>query len=206
MIKADVWLSAFFGREIRQVKVAADDLTQMEQLQMQGWVFIEGEILFELPLVKNQKNVTACYPATEQDLNELKPLFGSAFLHSRFRPPYFSSEENRHFYQTWAENAVKGTFDHLCLIKRSDEGELQGAITIRLEQNHQAKIGLLAVAPAFQQQGIGSLLVRAAADWAQERNIHMLHIATQTSNLKAIRLYERLGATVKSVHYWFYSR
>ncbi len=79
----------FFGREIVQVKVAANDCMQIDQLQKQGFVFVEGELEFELPLATFSENMTACRPADMADLPDLGLLFGSAFPDSRFRLPYF---------------------------------------------------------------------------------------------------------------------
>lgn len=224
MIQPDKWLSEFFGRDIVQAKVNAQDLVQIAQLQKLGFSFVEGKIEFELDLTQtsfwntNQavnnlekfaiflENQTACKIAQQHDLVELQTLFGSAFLNSRFRPPYFSLEENQRFYQTWVANAVSGQFDDICLIKRSEKGQLQGGITVKLEQNQHAKIGLLAVAPSFQQQGIGKILLNAAVIWALQQNRTKLHIATQSSNIHAIRLYQHIGAKIKAVYYWFYPK
>ncbi|RGE47997.1 hypothetical protein MHD_05830 [Mannheimia granulomatis] len=208
MITIDQWLSDFFDREIVQVKVKAEDLAQIEELQKQGFVWVEGEIEFELNLgeyAKFPEKTTACQIATPQDIEALQLLFGSAFPNSRFRPPYFSIEENQRLYQEWVTNAVKGSFDDLCLVKRNEEGEIQGGVTLRLKQN-QATIGLLAVAPKFQRQGIACELLNAAILWASKNSAELLKISTQTSNLKAIRLYQRLGAEVKAIYYWFYPR
>lgn len=204
MIKADKWLSTFFGREIVQAKVLANDFAQMTELQKQGFIFVEGEISFELNLAKFKEKKTACNVATQQDLTELRMLFASAFPQSRFRPPYFSSEENQHFYRTWISNAVEGKFDHICLIKRAKNGTILGGVTVRLEPNQQAKIGLLAVVAEFQQQGIGSELMNSAINWAKQQNAQMLTIATQTSNLTAMRFYQHLGAKPQATYYWFY--
>lgn len=204
MIIPDKWLSDFFGREIVQAKVAADDFAQIEQLQKQGFVFVEGEIAFAFELAKFSQNLTACSKATMADLPELISLFGSAFPNSRFRLPYFSIEENQRFYQTWIENAVKGEFDDICLIKRSELGQLQGAITLRLLEGKQAKIGLLAVESRFQQQGIGTELLHAAIHWARQQQAEKLLVSTQSNNLNAIRLYQSTEANLQAVYYWFY--
>ncbi|MEG9488066.1 dTDP-4-amino-4,6-dideoxy-D-galactose acyltransferase [Mannheimia indoligenes] len=204
MIRADKWLSDFFGREIVQAKVAADNFVHIDRLQKQGFIFVEGEVEFAFDLAKFSQNPTACSEAKMSDLPELISLFGSAFPNSRFRPPYFSIEENQRFYQTWIENAVKGEFDDICLIKRNELGQLQGAITVRLLAGKQAKIGLLAVEPRFQQQGIGSALLHAAIYWAKQQQVDKLFVATQSSNLKAARLYQSLGANIQAVYYWFY--
>lgn len=222
MNQPDNWLSAFFDRDIVQVKVNAKDFDQIAQLQKQGFSFVEGEIEFELDLTQisllntNQtsncleqsatflESSTACKIANQNDLIELQSLFGSAFSTSRFRPPYFSLKENQQLYQTWIINAVNGEFDHICLIKRSEKGQLQGGITLRLGENQQVKIGLLAVSPSFQQQGIGKILLNAAVIWASQQNRTKLKIVTQSSNIYAIRLYQHIGAKIKAIYYWFY--
>lgn len=203
-MKADKWLSDFFGREIIQAKLPAEDVAQIEQLQRQGFQFVEGEIEFALELANFSPKMTACTPAELSDLAELKSLFGSAFPNSRFRPSYFSRQENQRFYQKWIETAVKGEFDDICLVQKNAQGQIQGGVTVRLEQHQHAKIGLLAVAPNFQKQGIGSALLNAAASWAKQQDTKQLKIATQTSNLAAIRLYQSVGAAIQAVNYWFY--
>ncbi|HDV7284676.1 TPA: dTDP-4-amino-4,6-dideoxy-D-galactose acyltransferase [Mannheimia haemolytica] len=203
-MKPDQWLSDFFGREIVQVKVAADDFTQIARLQKQGFVLVEGELEFELALATFSENMTACRPADMADLPDLSLLFGSAFPDSRFRPPYFSREENQRFYRTWIENAVKGEFDDIGLVKCNADGQIQGAVTVRLLAEQQAKIGLLAVKSDCRQQGIGTELLNAAIAWAKQQNAKKLMITTQLSNQKAIRFYQAFGASIKAVYYWFY--
>lgn len=160
----------FFGREIVQVKVAADDFRQIARLQKQGFVLVEGELEFELALATFSENMTACRPADMADLPDLNLLFGSAFPDSRFRSPYFSREDNQRFYRTWIENAVKGKFDDIGLVQCNADGQIQGAVTVRLLAQQQAKIGLLAVKPDCRQQGIGSELLNAAIAWAKQQN------------------------------------
>ena len=67
-------------------------------------------------------------------------------------------------------------------------------------------IGLLAVVPEAQGQSIGQRLMLAAADWGRARQLERLRVATQISNLTAMRLYLRSGARLESTAYWFYRR
>ena len=46
----------------------------------------------------------------------------------------------------------------------------------------------------------------AAADWARVRQLAQLRVATQLSNLTAMRLYLRSGARLDSTAYWFYRK
>ena len=44
----------------------------------------------------------------------------------------------------------------------------------------------------------------AAVDWCRARRLTRLHVATQLSNLAAMRLYTRCGAAIDSTAYWLY--
>ncbi|MGX2950618.1 dTDP-4-amino-4,6-dideoxy-D-galactose acyltransferase [Ursidibacter sp. B-7004-1] len=227
------WESDFFGREIYQIyldeliptkdiniplfhqatsgdilyqaKILSTDLAKIDFLQAQGFRFVQGEMIFQLDLAKYTKDLTAfpsCRLATAQDLPTLKSLVATAFPNSRFRPPYFTQAENQRFYQQWIENAVKGEFDDLCLIAEQN-GELQGAVSLRYN-GEQAKIGLLAVSPEHQQQGVGKRLLHSAILQAKAQNTTQLEITTQLNNPQAIGLYQTLGAKIVAVNCWFY--
>ncbi|QIW16812.1 hypothetical protein A4G20_00625 [Pasteurellaceae bacterium RH1A] len=180
-----------------QIKIPAADQAKIQLAQAQGFNFVMGQVCFELTLAKKPPLSTAC-KAEEADLPALLEGFSTAFAGSRFCPPYFSGAENQRFYAKWLENAVKGQFDDECwLIKQGRQ--IQGLISWKREEDH-CRIGLLAVAPAFQGQGLGQALLELAA---QQTGLP-LHITTQQHNLPAIRLYEKLGGRLISSHYWFY--
>ncbi|VEI47954.1 TDP-fucosamine acetyltransferase [Actinobacillus equuli] len=50
-IAPNQWLSAFFGRDIYEIKVAAEDVERIRLVQQQGFQFVEGELDFSLSLV-----------------------------------------------------------------------------------------------------------------------------------------------------------
>lgn len=221
-VVSNQWESDFFARPIGKVnfvehltvldktefalvqaKIGSAELDKITLLQQQGFVLVEGEVDFCLALANLSPEPTACEVASEADIGELQTLFGNAFPTSRFRSPYFSTEENCRFYQTWIAKAVRGEFDHLCLIARSTSGQIKGGISLRANGN-QVRVGLLAVSPLFQGQGIARQLLTAAICWAKLQQASQLWIATQISNLPAINLYQKLGAKIHNTAYWFY--
>ncbi len=58
--------------------------------------------------------------------------------------PRYAPDDSGRFYAQWIENAVKGTFDHVCLVFRTDGGLIQGFVSLRRLTEHEARIGLLA--------------------------------------------------------------
>jgi dTDP-4-amino-4,6-dideoxygalactose transaminase len=54
-------------------------------------------------------------------------------------------------------------------------------------------IGLLAVSPKYQRQGVGRTLMRAAFQWATKHNAHLVEVGTQEENAGAMRFYASQG-------------
>ncbi|MFT4464458.1 MAG: GNAT family N-acetyltransferase [Sodalis sp. (in: enterobacteria)] len=124
-------------------------------------------------------------------------------VQSRFRAPWFSDEERQRFYAQWVENAVRGSFDHLCLVAQGPDG-IAGLVTFRDIGGQAARIGQLAVSPAARGRGTGKFLCRAALGWCRSRGFRQLRVATQTANLPALRLYLASGARVVHASHWLY--
>lgn len=198
-------------------KVAADESEKIQALQQQGFVLVAGEAELQLNLATRYVQIKALdlealfaqrqvnhQIARYSDLPELQQLFGSAFPLSRFSAPYFSIPEREQFYQHWAEQAVKGQFDDLCLIERK-AGKLQGALTLK-KQDQFTKIGLFAVAPNLTRQGVGKRLFEQAIAWAEKQETSVISVSTQLSNSTAIAFYQAQGAVLKKLYYWFYKR
>ena len=81
------------------------------------------------------------------------------------------------------------------------DGEVVGTIGLhvspRPRRQHTADLGM-AVDEAFQGRGIGSALLAAAVDLADQwLNIHRIELTVKCSNAHAIRLYERHGFEIE---------
>ncbi|MEG1691292.1 MAG: dTDP-4-amino-4,6-dideoxy-D-galactose acyltransferase, partial [Hafnia sp.] len=127
-----------------------------------------------------------------------------AFALSRFRAPWYQAGDSARFYAEWVEKAVLGTFDHQCLLVLNTQMKPAGFVTLRALANGEARIGLLAVAPEAAGLGIGKQLMQLAQNWCRDNNLSCLHVATQTGNIPALRLYIRSGAVIESSAYWLY--
>lgn len=184
-------------------KVSAERLAEADFLQQCGFQWVESEVELRFLLAKNERNPTACEQATDADLPELQALMGEAFPQSRFREPWFSKAEHQRFYQHWIAQAMAGKFDDVCLLKRTENGELQGAVSLRSRGDY-ATIGLLAVVEKYRNQGIGAFLLEQAKCWAVVQGATELMVRTQRNNSAAIRLYQHLGGQICTRSDWFY--
>ncbi|RWR02769.1 TDP-fucosamine acetyltransferase [[Pantoea] beijingensis] len=186
-----------------QAKVSADRTDLLDVLAGQGFRLVEGEAELQLN-VESTERQSGIRIARVEHIPLLRDAASAAFARSRFREPWYQAGDSGRFYAQWIENAVRGTFDNQCLLAVGETGALQGFVSLRELDNGAARIGLLATLPEMQGQGVGTRLMNAAADWCQARRLSSLRVATQLSNLAAMRLYLRCGASLESTAYWLY--
>ena len=193
--------------ELIQAKVPTENYHQINILNNLGFKLVEGEVDFSLWIKDKSSTDLSKYPclvelASIADVEEIKTIIENNFNLSRYRQPWFSINERDSFYQLWAEKAIKGTFDDVCL-KLKVGATIRGFITLKVE-NSIARIGLISVATHFQQQGVGKLLLNMSVQYCQTHNIGQLFVATQLANKAAISLYSKFGFSINTLSYWFY--
>ncbi|MEX9254291.1 dTDP-4-amino-4,6-dideoxy-D-galactose acyltransferase [Pseudenterobacter timonensis] len=179
-----------------QVKVPAERTDLLDALQSLGFQLVEGEVDLAMPVT--QHSAPDADVATQQDIPALRALAAQAFARSRFRAPWYAPDASGRFYAQWIENAVKGTFDHQCLVFRAPSGEIKAFVSLRQLNAREARIGLLA------GRGMGDKLMQAALTWAQMRKLSILRVATQLGNTAALKRYIASGANVEATAYWLY--
>ncbi len=199
---------------IVQAKVSAERTDLIDTLSGLNFALVEGEI--DLTLMIGTENayldsvtisLNSAEIAVSASVDEIPLLRQAAkkvFVQSRFRAPWYQPEDSGRFYALWLEKAVLGTFDHQCLLVKSVSGEIEGFVTLRHLDEDSARIGLLAVMPGVQGKGIGKKLMSAALQWCQQHQKKQLKVATQVSNIAALRLYTRSGAQIATTAYWLY--
>ena len=179
-----------------QAKIPADRADLLDALQQHGFRLVEGEV--DLSVTVARYASPGAEIATEQDIPTLRKMAALAFAQSRFRAPWYAPDDSGRFYAQWIENAVKGTFDHVCLVFRTDGGQIQGFVSLRRLNEHEARIGLLA------GRGMGEKLMQAALHWAQQQQSVTLRVATQMGNTAALKRYIASGANIDATAYWLY--
>ena len=189
--------------DLVQAKVDSRETARLDALQQLGFRLVEGEADLQLVVAAAERQ-SGIRIARPEHIPALRTAAGAAFALSRFRAPWYPAHDSARFYAQWIENAVRGTFDNQCLIAQDEQGKLQGFVSLRETGDAAARIGLLATLPTAQGKGVGTRLMLAATDWCRARRLTRLHVATQLSNLAAMRLYTRCGAVIDSTAYWLY--
>ena len=180
-----------------QAKVPASRTDWLDGLQQLGFRLVEGDVDLVLP-TGNDTSDQGLEVAQEADISALRQQAAQVFSQSRFRAPWYQPDDSGRFYAQWIENAVRGQYDHECLIIRTGDNAITGFISLRQLSEQEARIGLLA------GRGAGDTLMRAARHWCAQRAISTLRVATQAGNTAALRRYIQSGATIESTAYWLY--
>lgn len=89
-------------------------------------------------------------------------------------------------------------------LKALDYDRVIGFIGVRLEENRDAHITNLAVLPEYQQQGIGTNLIREACLYAERNQCLTVSLEVKKSNLIAINAYKKMGFEVRGVKPGYY--
>lgn len=171
-----------------------------------GFRFVDVRVDLELRLIEATipTNGTRLRPASGSDMVALKQLARTAHMDSRFfKDPEFDRERAEQLYMRWLDR------DHeehvvLCVTAPNIPKEPWGYVTCQLESAGVGRIGLIAVADAHRGKGLGRALVEGAIAWFKERNVSVLHVATQAANVPAMRLYEAAGFRTEQVKVWFH--
>ena len=89
----------------------------------------------------------------------------------------------------WVENMIH---DGVNIVALSGIREVVGHVAVFPVNERKCEL-LVVVAPAFQNQGVGTELVRAAADVADDLNFSQVWLPVDTTNSRARHVYEKCG-------------
>lgn len=214
------WDSDFFKKEIYTLsskkentnpvkanlywaKVQSYDYQLINQLNKEGFVYIEGELNYIKSLDTPAPESWPLSYASEEDIEELLLLVKGLYQLSRYRLPWFKTYERDLFYATWIKKAVLGQFDDICLISRSSENLIEGFLTLKL-QGSGARIGLIGVNKHFRKKNVASKLLKQAEAFSLKEKCTFIEVPTQSSNIAASNLYIRNNYKLSDSHVWLY--
>lgn len=140
-----------------------------------------------------------------QALENLSILAGT---HSRFRvDPRIPTDGFRSLYRIWANRSTLHELADVVLVATPSNSisldEVIGFITVA-QTASSGQIGLIAVHPDHQGQGIASRLMAAAHDWLRDRGVTEVSVVTQLENRDACRLYSRWNYEPVETQQWFH--
>lgn len=197
-----------------------DDATTRRHLDAAGYRFVGSRVTLERSLESDLPMTTlrladarsgqagAMRTATLEDIPQLRALAAAAHHDTRFYVDgRFDPQRCNELYATWIEKSVHGYADLVIVADR--DGAPAGYVTAHLPASVDApaRIGLIAVAAEWRNQGVGRDLLRSVFQAVATRGATTMSVATAGTNAAALAAYTNEGfrATAESrwYHRWF---
>lgn len=182
--------------EFAYVKTAPDQCSVL--LTNAGFTKIETTVNFSKSVNKicaKKAEITTSL-ASAEDTETLKKLAKNLFIHDRWhRDPNINDGVARKLKEQWIENYFFGRRGDYCLVKKYNN--FIAGFLLLIKKPNQFTIDLIGVDAQFQGLGVGRQLINEIAQHIQEPSFE-LNVTSQTSNTRALSLYESLGFEQKS--------
>ncbi len=107
----------------------------------------------------------------------------------------------------WPESSYSGLFAEGAArvsLVAEEEGTLGGFLIARFISD-ECELENVVVAEAFRRRGLGSKLIRALIDAANDRGVARIFLEVRESNTAARALYEKCGFTIQGQRTSYYS-
>lgn len=223
------WDSIFFGIPIGKIDIGDSVLDTMLlqkinkspfsliylfsntpiQHYVSGLELVDIKAIFEKPI------------SALQSLGEIKPVYfvkhndsyediiNLAYLsgqYSRFKlDNKLPAQSFERLYKKWVDKSIEDE-DISIIVKKSIHNKITGFVTLENAQGNNCKIGLIAVYPQHQGEGIGSQLLTNAEIEGYNKGKTKIAVATQKANTGAMKLYQKNGYELAKLthiyHYW----
>jgi len=132
--------------------------------------------------------------AEPADIDAIKAIYDQPSVYANtLQLPYQPVSNWQRLY-----SAGSGFYNLVAEVEGCVIGQLGLQVCLNTRRRHVAELGM-GVSEAFQGQGVGSALLRAALDMADNwLNIRRVELTVYSSNEAAIALYERFGFEVEA--------
>jgi ribosomal protein S18 acetylase RimI-like enzyme len=143
-------------------------------------------------------------PARPDEAPVLEAIAEGSYTDSRF---YFDRRFPRaladELYRVWVRQSVAGQADVVLVLE--DRGRAVGFITCHLEgDGRTGRCGLSGLDPGLRGRGLGLRMYEAALRWFAARGVELVVYVTQARNIRAQRLFQRLGFLSHSTQLWYH--
>ncbi len=155
------------------------------------------------PAAHNTVPGLSIIPVAAPEVEALRAIAAVSHRDSRFyADPGFATDRVNTLYETWIEQSCQD--EAKVVFVAHWQGHVAGYLACALDGAQTGRISLIAVAADFQGQGIGRALLETGLDWFGKQRVQDVCVVTQGRNIRAMRMYERLGFTVQDLKLWYH--
>jgi dTDP-4-amino-4,6-dideoxy-D-galactose acyltransferase len=197
------------GRQVKCLYFAADGACAetLENAHSHGFKFVDVRVDMEWTLAGEfPENAvgSVCRVAVPDDLAAIEKLARTAHQDTRFfKDRAFDARRAADLYALWiARDYREGPV--FVAVSPVQPDHVLGYLSVGNTDRDEGRIGLVAVTPEARGRGVGRQLVQHALAWLQLRGVKRVRVATQGTNVSALRLYESCGFRAAEVKFWFH--
>ena len=185
------------------MSVPGADLTLLSEAVRSGYDVVDVRFTMKVE-VATMESTAPWQPAEANESEAIISIARDAFRNSRFfTDPHLPNERCQDFYGTWARNSMTGQLADVVLLERERE-HITGFVTVRLGDDGNASLPLVATSPQHQGRGVASRMLEQAISWTASNGAVRLEVVTQLSNTAAIRTYESAGFRFAQADVWLH--
>jgi len=189
----------------------ADDPVSVRTAEQSGFGLVDVRVAFQRPLNANEPEIQfqpdniRIRPVQPDDVPLLQAIARAAHHDTRFfSDTHFSPQRAEDLYAVWVAKEAQGRAQ-MVLVAAITDDRPAGYVSCHLDAaRSEAQIGLVGVAAAARDKGIGGALVRAAIHWCRNQGAGELTVVTQGKNFAAQRLYQRCGFQTRDLKLWYH--
>ncbi len=172
-----------------------------------GFKFVDMRVDLEITLSENRvlksksKQVRSC---TAEDCPTVQEIAKYSHTDTRFfKDGNFDRDRASELYSRWIEKDFRENLVLISINGHEAQG-VSGYVTCLVEPSGNGRIGLIGISEPYRGKGIGRELLNSALDWFFKQDVRHVKVATQGTNITALRLYERAGFTTSDVKIWYH--
>ena len=189
--------------DLMQSCVEIENKEGIEFLENNRFHFQDLKLSYKMKLEISENIKNSEYKiANEEEIEDIKRISRELFYYSRFN--ILGERASKKIYEIWAEKAVKGEFDDICLKVEDENNKTAGFITLKKISEKEAKIGIIAVELNKQNAGYGRALMDGAKKYLIEQGIEKFYVVTQGKNINAQNFYINSGFKMDKIEMWYY--
>lgn len=170
-----------------------------------GWRMVDIRVTLSARLSDLAQGAPGVRHANPDDIPCLMEVARRSHRDSRFYAdgnfPVAACDE---LFAKWIERSILDrSFAGAVLVPEAEGQNPTGYVSCSIQEGV-GQIGLLAVDEKARGQGVGTSLLAESAKWFAAQRAERVSVATQGSNIPALRMYQRFGFSVESVQLWFH--
>jgi dTDP-4-amino-4,6-dideoxy-D-galactose acyltransferase len=184
-----------------EIKVDVSRVSDVRDLTERGFRVIDTNVQLTLPGAPAVSgSLLSCRHAVSTDEAAVRAIAAKSFTQTRFHlDPRIPQASANRVKEEWAGNFFAGRRGDWMIVAE-DCGQVAGFLQALRTADDTLVVDLIAVRPESRGQGLGRSMIEFAGQ-SCFGGLGRTSVGTQISNIRSLRLYERMGFRISAAYY-----